>query len=117
MEKARGPRPRGRSVMGQAEVATRWNLNTIEDAYQRWRQDPQSVDPSVRYFFEGFELGGARSVLPAADTQCQASIVRLIDAYRDLGHFLARLDPLSEQRTGHALLDLAEFGLDDADLD
>jgi 2-oxoglutarate dehydrogenase E1 component len=103
--------------MGNAEVATRWNLSAIEDAYQRWRHDPQSVDVSWRYFFEGFELGGARAAGPAADAHCQTGIVRLIDAYRDLGHFLAHLDPLSEQRTSHPLLQLAEFGLDETDLD
>src|SRR5262252_5652522 len=103
--------------MGHVEVATRWNLSAIEDAYQRWRQDPQSVDPSWRYFFEGFELGGAGAAGPAADAHCQSGIIRLIDAYRDLGHFLARLDPLSEQRTSHPLLALAEFGLDETDLD
>jgi 2-oxoglutarate dehydrogenase E1 component len=103
--------------MGHVEVATRWNLNAIEDAYQRWRADPQSVDPSWRYFFEGFELGGARAGRVEADAHCQTGIVRLIDAYRDLGHFLAHLDPLSEQRTAHPLLDLAEFGFDEADLD
>jgi 2-oxoglutarate dehydrogenase E1 component len=103
--------------MGHVEVATRWNLNAIEDAYQRWRTDPQSVDPSWRYFFEGFDLGTSRAGLIAADTHGQTGIVRLIDAYRDLGHFLAHLDPLSEQRSAHPLLDLAEFGFDDADLD
>jgi 2-oxoglutarate dehydrogenase E1 component len=103
--------------MGHVDIATRWNLGAIEDAYNRWRDDPQSVDPSWRYFFEGFELGGARAALPAADSHCQTGIVRLIDAYRDLGHFLAHLDPLSEQRTTHPLLDLAEFDLSESDLD
>jgi 2-oxoglutarate dehydrogenase E1 component len=103
--------------MGHVEVATRWNLSAIEDAHRRWRDDPLSVDPSWRYFFEGFELGGARAALPAADPHCQTGIVRLIDAYRDLGHFLAHLDPLSDQRATHPLLDLAEFDLDETDLD
>jgi 2-oxoglutarate dehydrogenase E1 component len=103
--------------MGHVEAATRWNLNALEDAYQRWRADPQSVDPSWRYFFEGFELGGARTGQVAADIHGQTGIVRLIDAYRDLGHFLAHLDPLSDKRTGHPLLDLAEFGFDESDLD
>jgi 2-oxoglutarate dehydrogenase E1 component len=102
--------------MGHVEVATRWNLNALEDAYQRWQHDPQSVDPSWRYFFEGFELAG-RAVLPGAERPCAAGLVGLIDAYRDLGHFLARLDPLSEQRTTHPLLELSEFGLDETDLD
>src|SRR5436853_7726239 len=111
---ATGARRRLR-VMGHVEVATRWNLNAIEDAYRRWRDDPQSVDPSWRYFFEGFELGGGHAALPAAGAPGQAGIIRLIDGYRDLGHFLAHLDPLSEQRTSHPLLDLAEFGFDEGD--
>ena len=50
--------------MSQGTVATRWNLDAIEDAYQRWRQDPASVDDELALFFEGFELGAARP--PAA---------------------------------------------------
>jgi len=117
--------------MGQLDVATRWNLNAIEDAYQRWRDDPQSVDPSWRWFFEGFELGGAlrkdeggrmkdEPIHPSSfilHPSEQTGIVRLIDAYRDLGHFLAHLDPLSDQRTAHPLLELVEFGFDESDLD
>jgi 2-oxoglutarate dehydrogenase E1 component len=75
------------------------------------------VDESWRLFFEGFELGVGRLATPALDSRCQTGIVRLIDAYRDLGHFIAHLDPLSEPRTSHELLELSEFGLDAADLD
>jgi 2-oxoglutarate dehydrogenase E1 component len=95
--------------------ATRWNLDAIEAAYQRWQQDSASVDEGWRAFFEGFDLGLARS--RETDIGCQTSIVRLIDAYRDLGHFLAKLDPLTEPRQSYPLLELSEFGLSDADLD
>src|SRR5947209_2399896 len=99
--------------MSQGTVATRWNLDAIESAYQRWRQDPGSVDESWRYFFEGFELGQQTSPpgpgSTVADARLQTGMVRLIYAYRDIGHFLAHLDPLSEPRTSHPLLDLAEF--------
>src|SRR5207244_6141978 len=44
-------------------------------------------------------------------------VSRLIYASRSLGHLLARLDPLIEARPSHPLLELAEFGLSDADLD
>ena len=46
-------------------------------------------------------------------------MTRLIDSYRQVGHYLANLDPLhlSPRRDSHELLDLAEFGLADADLD
>jgi 2-oxoglutarate dehydrogenase E1 component len=102
--------------MSPGAVAARDNLEALEAAYQRWRQDPESVDPSWRTFFAGFELGLAQPA-GAAESKAQIGIVRLIHAYRDLGHFLAHLDPLSEPRGSHPLLDLAEFGLSDADLD
>jgi 2-oxoglutarate dehydrogenase E1 component len=103
--------------MTRSTFATRWNLDAMEAAYQRWRDDPGSVDESWRLFFEGFELGTAQGAPAASDACEQAGIIRLIDAYRDLGHFLARLDPLSEQKSTHPLLELSEFGLDANDLD
>jgi 2-oxoglutarate dehydrogenase E1 component len=103
--------------MSQAAFANRWNLDAIEAAYEHWRRDPNSVDESWRWFFEGFDLGAARAAPTPGDVCAQGGIILLIDAYRDLGHFLARLDPLSDQRTTHPLLELAEFDLQDADLD
>ena len=38
-------------------VAQSLNLSLIEDYYQRWLNDPGSVDGSWRNFFEGYELG------------------------------------------------------------
>jgi 2-oxoglutarate dehydrogenase E1 component len=98
-------------------VATRWNLDAIESAYHQWQQDPNSVDPSWQQFFQGFELGVSRLAAPGRDAHCQTGIVLLINAYRDLGHFVAHLDPLSEPRKSHPLLELSEFGLDPSDLD
>jgi 2-oxoglutarate dehydrogenase E1 component len=95
-------------------VATRWNLDVIEDTYRRWRENPASVDESWRLFFEGFELGAAQP--PSPDAPTQGAVIRLIDAYRELGHFLAHLDPLSEPPASHPLLRLSEFGLGDNDL-
>jgi 2-oxoglutarate dehydrogenase E1 component len=103
-------------MMSQRTVATRANLDAIEAVYQQWRQDPDSVDESWRYFFDGFELGMGRPA-PAPDGSSQNDIVRLIFAYRDLGHFLAHLDPLSDPRTSHPLLELDQFGFTQADLD
>src|SRR5579871_837228 len=106
--------------MSHGTVASSLNLDAIEAAYQRWRQDPEAVDPSWRFFFEGFELGAAQPAAPrpaTVDGVAQTAVVRLIYAYRDLGHFLAHLDPLSEARTSHPLLELSEFGFTEADLD
>ena len=47
----------GSFPMNRSTVANRWNLDLIEENYQRWRNDPASVDESWRIFFEGYELG------------------------------------------------------------
>src|SRR5262245_7158566 len=99
--------------------ASRWNLDALEAQYERWRRDPASVEESWRLFFEGFELGRQRkpTVAPAADGSAkQAAVIDLIDAYRGLGHILARLDPLSDPPAGFPLLELSQFGLTEADL-
>lgn len=110
--------------MNRSTVANRWNLELIEENYQRWRNDPASVDDTWRIFFEGFELGqsgGAPAAGPVDQdaARMQAAVTRLIDAYREIGHYLADLDPLklSPRRESHEMLDLATFGLSEADLD
>jgi 2-oxoglutarate dehydrogenase E1 component len=104
--------------MSEGTVASRENLDAIEDAQRRWKQDPSSVDESWRYFFQGFELGSARPVgCGEEEARLQTGVTRLIYAYRDLGHFLARLDPLNDPRESYPLLELSEFGLSEADLD
>jgi 2-oxoglutarate dehydrogenase E1 component len=91
-------------------LLSRWNLDAVEMAYAQWRRDPGSVDETWLIFFQGFELGCERrhSIVP--------NVIRLVDAYRNLGHFLANLDPLNEPRTPLSLLELDEFGLNDGDL-
>ena len=46
--------------MNRSTVANRWNLELIEENYQRWRGDPTSVDETWQAFFEGYELGHGR---------------------------------------------------------
>jgi 2-oxoglutarate dehydrogenase E1 component len=104
-------------IMSIATVASRENLDAIEAMYQRWSRNPDSVEESWRQFFAGFELGAARPADEPLETKAQIAVVRLIYTYRDIGHFLANLDPLSEPRTSHPLLDLSEFGFGEADLD
>src|SRR3954449_9929694 len=110
--------------MNRSTVANRWNLDLIEANYQRWRADPGSVDESWRLFFEGYELGHSGDGVARVDVdhdaaRAQAAVTRLVDAYREIGHYLADLDPLklNPRRQSHEMLDLEEFGLSEADLD
>src|SRR3954466_6036509 len=108
----------GSFSMNRSTVATRWNLDLIEENHQRWRNDPASVDETWRIFFEGYELGQGGDGVPRADVdqdaaRAQAEVTRVADAYREIGHYLADLDPLklNPARKYHDLLDLEPFGL------
>ena len=104
--------------MSHGTAASRENLDAVEAMYQRWCQNPAAVDESWQFFFQGFELGlGRPAPAGGGDSRRQIGIVRLTYAYRDLGHFLANLDPLSEPLQTHRLLDLAQWDFTDADLD
>jgi 2-oxoglutarate dehydrogenase E1 component len=112
--------------MNRSTVANRLNLELIEEYHKRWLNAPDSVEPSWRFFFEGYDLGreGHGDSSPTGDTGHQASaaqsaVTRMIDAYREMGHFLADLDPLklTPRNKSHELLEPAFFGLTEADLD
>jgi 2-oxoglutarate dehydrogenase E1 component len=102
--------------MSHGTAATRENLDALEAQYERWRRDPNSVEESWRAFFEGFELGLARPA-PSADGRSHTAFTRLVYRYRELGHFLARLDPLNDPPASHPLLAIQDVGFTDADLD
>lgn len=107
--------------MNRSTVGNRSNLDLVEQLYTKWCNDPNSVDASWQAFFEGYSLGsgGQTSGGDEESGRLQSGVTRLIDAYRDIGHYLADLDPLelSPPRESHELLDLGEFSLSDADLD
>jgi 2-oxoglutarate dehydrogenase E1 component len=104
--------------MSRSSLTGAYNLDVVEQTYQRWRRDPASVDESWRLFFEGFELGQNRQAEPSAQfIRQQIGVVRIIDGYRRLGHALAQLDPLSDPPVSHPLLELSNFGLQESDLD
>jgi 2-oxoglutarate dehydrogenase E1 component len=109
--------------MNRSTVANRYNLDLLDEYYQRWRNNPASVDDSWRIFFEGYDLGQSGRVAGSAPDQnaarAQAAVTRLIDAYREIGHYLADLDPLrlNPRRESHELLEPEVFGLTADDLD
>src|SRR5207247_3166578 len=105
------------SLMSSITFSSRYNADLIDALYQRWRHDPFAVDESWRTFFEGFELGQAGKPSTVESSRQQTSVVRLIDAYRSLGHLCARLDPLSDPPPSSLIIDLADFGITGADLE
>ena len=105
----------------RTSIAARANLELIDENYERWQDDPRSVDSSWSAFFEGFELGNVPekdgAVAAARDGQLQTRVDGLIYAYRTLGHTIARVNPLAEARPQNPMLSLRELGFSDKDLD
>ena len=99
--------------------ATRFNADVLEDAYQRWLKDPDSVEPSMRDFCEGFHLGYAqfKPQKASSDGALQTRVDGLVYAYRTLGHTIAGTNPLAKQRVENELLSLRELGFSEKDLD
>ncbi len=55
--------------------------------------------------------------VPAPGSGPGKDVYAVVQAYRQLGHFIAPLDPLGHSPQSHPLLALGEFGLAEADLD
>ena len=109
--------------MNPVSVSERANAGLIEEYHQRWLDNPDSVDPTWRAFFQGFTLGSnghAPTSAPAGaviDSVKQAGVYYLISAYRSIGHIQAHLDPLNAPPLPSPKLTLAQFRLSEADLD
>jgi 2-oxoglutarate dehydrogenase E1 component len=117
--------------MNSMSLPTGANADVIETAYRAWLDNPDSVDPTWRAFFQGFTLGSnGNSPLNAAavgeqaagagvailDSFKQLQVHRLINAYRSHGHLQSHLDPLSDAPPADPNLQAAAFGLTEADL-
>jgi len=111
------------------------NPEYIEDIYSRYLKDPNDVDQTWRYFFEGLELGYEadddmieeieatlgqslhRKAVTSIDLSAEAKVADLINAYRERGHLVAKTNPIFPNTDSHPLLALDHFGLNDGDLD
>jgi 2-oxoglutarate dehydrogenase E1 component len=99
----------------------------IEQLYQDFSRSPESIDPDLRKFFEGFDfavtqLEGKPSTAALAsgsdiDWRKELGVYRLILGYRNKGHLIAKTNPIRERKDRGANLDLSFFGLSEADLD
>jgi len=106
------------------------------DLYDKYLTNPDSVEPSWRSFFQGFDFGletlldesdlGAANVNTLAkgneeiqipDTlKKEFQVVKLIDGYRNRGHLFTKTNPVRERRKYTPTLDIETFGLSEGDL-
>ncbi len=89
----------------------------IIDLYHCYLRDPKSVDASWKPYFDEF-WGQSAKIGARGSSEFDVAAVRLVDAYRQRGHFAANLDPLNLWRPpAPPDLDPAAYGIDAASMD
>jgi 2-oxoglutarate dehydrogenase E1 component len=103
--------------------------------YDQYTENPDSVEPSWRGFFQGFDFGmttyndenpavyAANAASGAVDSsliseklQKEFNVLKLIEGYRTRGHLFTKTNPVRDRRTYEPTLDITNFGLSTADL-
>ena len=107
------------------------------ESYDKYLKNPDSVEPSWRAFFQGFDFGseialdeldvqefvkapginnGQGLEMPQS-LQKEFQLIRLIDGYRSRGHLFTKTNPVRERRKYEPTLDIENFGLSQSDMD
>lgn len=106
-----------RSYLSNADV------NVIDDLYQQYAANPDSVDFGWKKFFEGFDLGAGKassngsSAPVSSDVLKEIGVLNLIKGYRTRGHLFTKTNPVRERRKYEPSLDIKNFGLENSDLE
>ncbi|MDA7710866.1 2-oxoglutarate dehydrogenase E1 component, partial [Flavobacteriaceae bacterium] len=93
--------------------------------YDQYLQAPDSVEPSWRAFFQGFDFGMESSNGTVFETEVEVPehlqkefrVIKLIDGYRTRGHLFTKTNPVRERRKYLPTLDIENFGLEASDLE
>ena len=103
------------------------------DLYEQYLQNPDSVEPSWRSFFQGFDFAQANygseevaqqiAYVASGDLgeisekmQKEFNVLKLIEGYRTRGHLFTKTNPVRDRRVHGPSLALENFGLSQADL-
>ena len=113
----------------------------IESLYQDFVNNPDSVDPELKKFFEGFDFAvssykngssnngsngapvgspagePAQKTVESTDWKKELGGYRMILGYRNKGHLIAKTNPIRPRKDRGANLDLGFFGFTEEDLD
>ena len=103
----------------------------FDELYEQYLKNPDSVEPSWRAFFQGFDFGkegsstSSEEKLTTADESCEPQlqnlekefrVVKLIEGYRTRGHLFTQTNPVRERRKYSPTLEIENFGLSQSDL-
>ena len=105
------------------------------DLYEQYTENPDSIEPSWRSFFQGFDFGmttyneeqaihqmagiASNSVQNGAASEKilkEFNVLKLIDGYRTRGHLFTKTNPVRDRRIFLPNLQLENYGLSNDDL-
>ena len=102
------------------------------ELYDQYLEHPDSIEPSWRSFFQGFDFANEFSdgpveqlskaynttegVTNGGQIQKEFAVLKLIEAYRTHGHLLTKSNPLRDRKVHAPDLSLERFGLSSTDL-
>tara|TARA_R110000868_G_scaffold147118_3_gene368306 strand:- start:125 stop:2899 length:2775 start_codon:yes stop_codon:yes gene_type:complete len=103
--------------------------------YDQYLENPDSVEPSWRSFFQGFDFGmetyngenPVQHIINEASgnidysqisekLQKEFNVLKLVEGYRSRGHLFTKTNPVRDRRTFEPTLEITNFGLSNADL-
>lgn len=98
------------------------------DLYDQYLENPDSVEPSWRAFFQGYDFGSENygmegEIAESVSTQIpghvlkEFQVINLIHGYRSRGHLFTKTNPVRERRKYAPTLEIENFGLSASDLE
>ena len=94
------------------------------ELYDQYLQNPDTIEPSWRAFFQGFDFGMEHGEWSAEVAEVEVpesvkkefQVVKLIEGYRTRGHLFTKTNPVRNRRTYSPNLEVENFGLSQGDL-
>lgn len=109
-------------IMNDYSYISNADIGYLDQLYQNYKKDPNSVDLTWQKFFEGYDFSQQHyktngAVAEDSLTIKETQVRNLIFAYRSFGHLKSKTNPVRERRNHNVHLDHKDVGLTDADLD
>ena len=96
------------------------DLQQLEEIYNNYTIDAESVDYGWRKFFEGFEFSNTNFKSKKKsnyDFEDEFKVINLINAYRERGHYFTKTNPVRTRRQYSPTLGIENFDLTAKDLE
>ncbi len=98
------------------------------DLYDQYLENPDSVEPSWRAFFQGYDFGSENYSMEGDTVEEVSSqvpehvlkefkVLNLIHGYRSRGHLFTKTNPVRARRKYAPTLEIENFGLSSSDLE